>query len=154
MADLKAPRGGGKGPSQPRSFLAGQGWKWLSFLLVLVLLDLLIVFKFRRVATPESPEWLDRMNRGLAYLEQFNYEPATHQYEQALAIKPKDVATRINLAIALLNQAKPETLDKAVELLRGVLALRELLPGDHPAVSQRCGGGPAPFRGHREGIPG
>ena len=122
MADLKAPRGGGKSPSQPRSFLAGQGWKWLSFLLVLVLLDLLIVFKFRRVATPESPEWLDRMNRGLAYLEQFNYEPATHQYEQALAIKPKDVATRINLAIALLNQAKPETLDKAVELLRGVLA--------------------------------
>ncbi|MFM8933284.1 MAG: FG-GAP-like repeat-containing protein [Gemmataceae bacterium] len=122
MADLKSPGGGGKTPSKPRSFLAGQGWKWLSFLLLLVLLDLLIIFKWRRGTSPESPEWLDRMNRGLAYLEQFNYEPATHQYEQALAIKPKDVATRINLAIALLNQAKPETLDKAVELLRGVLA--------------------------------
>ena len=122
MADLKAPGGGGRNPSRPRSFLAGQGWKWLSFLLLLVLLDLLIIFKWRRATTPESPEWLDRMNRGLAYLEQFNYEPATHQYEQALAIKPTDVATRINLAIALLNQAKPETLDRAVELLRGVLA--------------------------------
>lgn len=121
MAEHKSGGGTGKTAGKPRSFLVGQGWKWLSFLLLLLLLDLLIIFKWRNGARPESPEWLDRMNRGLAYLEQFNYEPATHQYEQALAIKPRDVATRINLAIALLNQAKPETLDKAVELLRGVL---------------------------------
>jgi len=122
MSDQKAAGRTGKKPDGPKNSLAGQGWKWLTLLMILVLLDLLIIFKWRGSSNQENPEWLDRMNRGLACLEQFQYEGATNQYEQALAIKPKDIPTRINLAIALLNEAKPETLDRSVELLKGVIA--------------------------------
>ena len=100
------------------------GWKWVTLVLLLLLIDLVFVLWWRRNTLHDDSGWLDRMNRGQACLEQFDYKAATHQYEQALAIKPEDLATRINLGIALLNQAEPEPLDKAVELLRGVIAER------------------------------
>ncbi|MBO0697981.1 MAG: VCBS repeat-containing protein [Zavarzinella sp.] len=60
-------------------------------------------------------------NRGVAYMERFEYGPAADLFREARKKDPDWLVPRINLAIALLNFDPPSHHDEVVELLTGVL---------------------------------
>ena len=82
-------------------------------------------------------------NQGVALLEQFDYEPATAAFRQALEVDDSYTAARVNLAIALfldqdLEGADREAAAAAIELpaalepsyLRGLVARAQNRPND------------------------
>ena len=71
-------------------------------------------------------EFLDAHNRGLGYMERFEYTDASKAFRKALELSPSSNPMKINLAIALLN----DTGNKAEESKKGGGA-----GGDEPAQS-------------------
>jgi hypothetical protein len=83
--------------------------------------------------------FLDAHTRGLGYMEQFEYAKATQAFRQALELAPDSIPTKVNLAIALLNDTgnkaedakkkgaggapPPTNFDEAIELLDAVVAV-------------------------------
>jgi hypothetical protein len=70
-------------------------------------------------------------NRGIGLMEQFDYARAADAFREATRLAPQWLPGRINLGIALLNQARPESLDEAVRLFEGVLAAEADSPHAH-----------------------
>ena len=59
--------------------------------------------------------------RGVGKMEQFDYGRAADDFEAAVAAAPDWLPAQINLGIALLNIATPETLTRATRVLEAVL---------------------------------
>ncbi|MBI3407635.1 MAG: VCBS repeat-containing protein [Planctomycetes bacterium] len=59
--------------------------------------------------------------RGIGFMDKFEYQEAVVQFEKVVALAPKWIPGRINLAIALLNIATPESAARATSLYREVL---------------------------------
>jgi Tfp pilus assembly protein PilF len=57
----------------------------------------------------------------MEHLEQTEFPKAAVAFEEAIAFAPDWITPRINLGIALLNQAKPEPLARAIDVLKEVL---------------------------------
>ncbi len=70
---------------------------------------------------PNLAQLLRANSRGVGYMEQYNYVDAEKAFREVVDMSPQWTTGRINLAIALLNQNKPETLSEATTLLRAVL---------------------------------
>jgi tetratricopeptide (TPR) repeat protein len=60
-------------------------------------------------------------NRGVGAMEMFTFDKAASEFEQAIVLDPDWLPGCVNLAIALLNQNKPEPLSRARVLLGEVL---------------------------------
>jgi Flp pilus assembly protein TadD len=71
---------------------------------------------------PDMVHVVELNNRGIGLMEQFDYAKAGEAFDEVHRLAPQWLPGRINLAIALLNQARPETLERAVGLFQGVLA--------------------------------
>src|SRR5207247_575525 len=69
----------------------------------------------------DMPEVLTLNNRGVGYMEQFNYPEAEQSFRQVVHKAPRWLPGQINLAIALLNQNTPKSLADATEILGRVL---------------------------------
>ena len=54
-------------------------------------------------------------------MEQFKYNDAVKEFEEAAKLAPDWTPAKINLAIALLNTQTPANLDRALELFKGIL---------------------------------
>jgi hypothetical protein len=98
----------------------------------MVLLVLVVVFgylawrQFRKPVTKEDmpplQDVLSANNRGLGYMEQYDYPSAELAFRDLVSKAPDWIPGRVNLAIALLNQNTAPKLDEAVEVFRGILA--------------------------------
>src|SRR5262245_53570769 len=65
---------------------------------------------------------LDLNNRGIAYMEQFEYAKAAEAFDEIVKLAPRWQPARINLGIALLNDHKNEaSLEQAVSLFEKAL---------------------------------
>ncbi|VTS01691.1 FG-GAP-like repeat-containing protein [Tuwongella immobilis] len=71
--------------------------------------------------TPDLTEVLVLNNRGIGLMEQFEYAAAAKAFRDVVARDPNWLPGRINLGIALLNQAEEPTLNEAAEIFESVL---------------------------------
>ena len=62
------------------------------------------------------------VNRGVGLMEQYRYAEAVGAFEQVVALAPKSVESRVNLALAVFNRSGQNDLKRAEELLDKVLA--------------------------------
>jgi hypothetical protein len=74
-------------------------------------------------------------NRGVGFMEQYNYVDAEKAFREVVAMSPRWTAGQINLAIALLNQNKTETLSEATALLRAILQVQPDNPYAHYSLA-------------------
>ena len=72
---------------------------------------------------------LAQFNRGLALLEQYKYDKAIDALTPVVAAQPDWTAARFDLALALLNDQRPDSVKRAEQELQQIL---EKQP-DHPA---------------------
>ena len=68
-----------------------------------------------------TPEVIDLNNRGVGLMGKFEYELAAEQFSKALKLAPDSIDLQVNLAIATLNQNRPEAEDEALKMLFQVL---------------------------------
>ncbi|MEI7920808.1 MAG: FG-GAP-like repeat-containing protein [Planctomycetota bacterium] len=86
---------------------------------------------------PEAGPWLEAHYRGLGHMERYEYDQAVAAFREVLALQPDWPGSKINLAIARLNQtgteaeaskntrvdgAQKSNFDEALELLDAVIA--------------------------------
>ncbi len=77
----------------------------------------------RQESTPFPPAVIQAMNRGVALMNQYDYDGAAKAFEEVLRADPKLVDAQVNLAMALFNRGrKPDRdLDRAGEILNKAL---------------------------------
>jgi Flp pilus assembly protein TadD len=79
----------------------------------------------RRPGSPDAWQALDPAvqanNRGVAFMEQYDYAAAVEAFAQALGLAPKSGEVRVNLAMATFNRAARGDLEHAEQLLDEVL---------------------------------
>jgi tetratricopeptide (TPR) repeat protein len=81
-------------------------------------------FRSRNPPPPDMTAVLQANNRGVGYMEQFDYEKAVPAFEEVVRLAPDWLPGRINLGIGLLNTAADghvENLDRAVPLFEEIL---------------------------------
>jgi Tfp pilus assembly protein PilF len=79
-------------------------------------------WKQGRTHTPDHAAAVRANNRGVGLMEQFDFQAAVPEFEQAVADDPTWLPGRINLAIALVNVNTPASHARATELFKQVLA--------------------------------
>src|SRR5262245_657965 len=77
---------------------------WIGGILLLALLVGALAIG-PRLRSPTAPGVLEVNNRGIGYMEQFNYARAIEAFEEVTRLAPDWAPGRINLGIALLNEA-------------------------------------------------
>jgi hypothetical protein len=77
----------------------------------------------RRESGADAAAVIGAMNRGVALMNQYDYDGAVRVFESALDLDPNLAEGRVNLAIALFNRGRRTDLDldRAQELLESVL---------------------------------
>ncbi len=86
---------------------------------------------------PTSSTWkledvLQLNNRGVGFIEQYNYEAGEKVFRQLVELAPDWLPGRINLAISLLNQpSEARALSESIDILRGILKLEPDNPHAH-----------------------
>jgi len=106
-----------------RSIFAGRWWVGVCLLMLMLIA---VAPGCSRNRPGPTPEVVEAMNRGVALMSQYDYLGAAAAFESVLDLAPELAEARINLAIALFNLGRKEDqdLDRAGELLRGLLAER------------------------------
>lgn len=98
-----------------------RSYLWMLLALVVVGVIAGVAWWWYGRATPDMTELLRLNNRGVALMEQFQYEEAAKVFEEVVQRAPDWQPGRINLGIALLNVNQPETLERAAQLFRDLL---------------------------------
>jgi Tfp pilus assembly protein PilF len=77
------------------------------------------------------PKWHDQAvaanRRGVALTEQFRYEEAQAEFEEAARLRPDWIPARVNLGIALLNQQPSQVKELAPPVEKAKVVFREVL---------------------------
>jgi cytochrome c-type biogenesis protein CcmH/NrfG len=97
---------------------------WIPLLILLVLLVLLVAagwWGYQRYGKVDQIQVIELNNRGIAYMEQYDYVKAADTFSKVLEKDPRSLPGKINLGIALLNQNDPASLDRASALFGQVL---------------------------------
>jgi tetratricopeptide (TPR) repeat protein len=72
------------------------------------------------VSGPDA-QTLEFNNRGVAWMEFFEYAKAEEEFQQVVSRAPGWLPGQVNLAIATYNQATPEKIERAVQIFDAVL---------------------------------
>ncbi len=100
---------------------------WWAVLLGALLVVGIAVFAWWSAHPPPVPPPVDVValmqlnNRGIGLMEQYQYDKAADAFAEAARLDARWLPGQINLAIARLNQAQPESLAEATHLLQSVL---------------------------------
>src|SRR5262245_3123487 len=70
-------------------------------------------------------------NRGVGWMELFEYRDAESEFEQVVKLAPGWVPGRVNLAISKYNQATPEKIQEAIQIFDAVLTTDPKNPHAH-----------------------
>jgi len=95
----------------------GKYWA-IAGLLVVLVVPIGFLFWLRQ-ADPETVRTLT--NQGIAEMERFEYTEAGKKFEDALLLDPNNTDLKINLGIALLNQASDGSLARSIQTFEEVL---------------------------------
>jgi Flp pilus assembly protein TadD len=110
--------------NEPSSSASGSRSRWLlwlgAFVLFLAVLAGAALWWMRKPA-PDMAKVFASNNRGIGYMEQFNYPEATAAFEEVVHEAPDWLPGRINLGISLLNTNTTESLQRARGLFEDVL---------------------------------
>src|SRR5262245_14340497 len=89
----------------------------------LLILVALIVFGWYWTRPPAgaSDAALAANNRGVGWMELFEYDRAEAEFQQVVKLAPNWVPGRVNLAISKYNQATPEKIQQAIQIFDAVL---------------------------------
>ena len=109
-------------PPTPSAAPPSRSRRWVVLLLILVV-GAGIAFAAWRYFRPDPDGAVRANNRGVGHMEQFAYVPAGAAFEEAVRLAPDWLPPRVNLGIALLNQAQdnPQALPRAQAVFREVL---------------------------------
>src|SRR5258708_30573401 len=94
-------------------------WMLLGGLLIVAIVG---YFGWRWLKKPDMHAVVTANNRGVAAMEQYHYQDGVHEFEQVVKLAPDWMPGHVNLAIALLNQDKPDMMDRAIKELQFVLS--------------------------------
>lgn len=107
----------------------------LIIMLALLLAVGFIAYRFATLNWPASrPDWLaatQANNRGIGYMEQFDYTQAAEAFEEAVKLAPGWVPGQVNLGIALLNREKEPYLSQAIDIFRQIIKSDDQNPFGH-----------------------
>jgi hypothetical protein len=73
---------------------------------------------------PQPPDMslvMEHNTRGVGLMDRFEYEQAQAEFEQIIKLAPNWMPGHVNLGISLLNQVKPEKVDRAIKEFELVL---------------------------------
>ena len=95
---------------------------WLGLALLVALIAAGLVWWWP--GSTKEPDMLGVLranNRGVGYMERFDYDSAIQAFEEVNQLAPKWLPGKINLGIALLNTQKSDNLARAIQLFNEIL---------------------------------
>src|SRR6266436_3435914 len=84
----------------------------------LLILIALTVFGWYWMRPPAGPSdaALAANNRGVGWMESFEYDQAEAEFEQVVKLAPDWVPGRVNLGMSKYNRATPEKIQQAIQI--------------------------------------